>query len=585
MAVIHPATALASKQEQLVPELPEGYFGLVDRLQSAGPVAASRSALVEAALGVWARPGFDTLICLPRLRFEPFGYQLGAARAVLGRMRGRAILADEVGLGKTVEAGIVISELMLRSQAKNVLVVAPVGLLEQWREELDRKFALPSQIIGRTWRPGTGNGEQAIVLASMATARREPLARTLKAVPWDMVVVDEAHRVKNPRSASGRLVRSLTSRHLLLLTATPVENRLMDLFELVSLASPGLLGTASEFRANYSDTTQPENLERLREVMGRAMVRHRRSEVALMLPRRLAQTHRLTPGPEEAELYDLITRRVRAEARHSAPSKALSLIALQRLAGSHPALTGPLLTKNGWDDLADQVGQIGQTEKSKLLIQMLLEHTSKGEKVLVFTAFRPTLDELARLAGEAGIEAAAYHGGLSRRDKDRVMERFRDEAPVLLATESAGEGRNLQFCRKMINFDLPWNPMQIEQRLGRIHRIGQTRDVLLTNLVTRGTIEDRILQVLEAKINLFELVVGELDMILGRVDEDFDFEASVFRAHVESDDDLHLESRLEEIGKQLAGARMSYLASRDRIDELAGEMEPAGDQSTGHDPL
>jgi SNF2 family DNA or RNA helicase len=148
---------------------------------------------------------------------------------------------------------------------------------------------------------------------------------------------------------------------------------------------------------------------------------------------------------------------------------------------------------------------------------------------------------------------------------------FRDEFPVLLSTESAGEGRNLQFCHVMVNMDLPWNPMQIEQRLGRLHRVGQTHDVLLTNLVARDTIEQRILHVLERKINMFELVVGELDMILGRVDDDFDFESSVFDALVSAGDDDDFEARLESLGDDLARARTDYLAGRGAIDALVGE--------------
>jgi len=139
---------------------------------------------------------------------------------------------------------------------------------------------------------------------------------------------------------------------------------------------------------------------------------------------------------------------------------------------------------------------------------------------------------------------------------------------VLLSTEAAGEGRNLQFCHVMVNFDLPWNPMQIEQRLGRIHRIGQQHDVQLTNLVSRGTLEDRLLEVLQAKINLFELVVGELDMILGRVADDLDFETLVFQQYVASRDDAEFQARLDGVGDELARARVGYLATRERLDDL-----------------
>jgi len=167
-----------------------------------------------------------------------------------------------------------------------------------------------------------------------------------------------------------------------------------------------------------------------------------------------------------------------------------------------------------------------------------------------------------------GIAAAHYHGSLARAEKDAAIAAFAGATPVLLSTEAAGEGRNLQFCHAMVNFDLPWNPMRIEQRLGRIHRIGQRHEVVLTNLVARGTIEERLLEVLQAKINMFELVVGELDMILGRVEDDLDIEAVVFAEHVASSDDAELGARLDAVGDRLARARNAYLETRDRIDGL-----------------
>ena len=207
-----------------------------------------------------------------------------------------------------------------------------------------------------------------------------------------------------------------------------------------------------------------------------------------------------------------------------------------------------------------------------MLLDQLRRYAGNGDKVLVFTAFRQTLDQMAGHLAAAGIPAAIYHGSLPRAEKERAIAAFRDDAPVLLSTESAGEGRNLQFCHVMVNMDLPWNPMQIEQRLGRLHRVGQDHEVLLTNLVASGTIEERVLGVLEAKINLFELVVGELDMILGRVDDDFDFETTVFDAFVDSGDDAEFGERMAAIGDDLARARTDYLASRAAIDNLVGEQ-------------
>jgi len=549
------------------------YLTLLARLKQADVVDAGQSALVDAAVEVWSKPGFDTFLTLPRLSFEPFDYQLSAAQTVLRRMRGRAILADEVGLGKTIEAGLVLSELRLRGLADRVLVLTPAGLVGQWREELERKFALPTSII--TARGDEPAADRPVQLVSIAAARREPLRGKLAGQQWDVVIADEAHRLRNPRSASGKLVRSLRARYLLLLTATPVENKLSDLYELVSMVAPGLLGTPAQFRARHGGAQAapagPRNVTELRARTREVMVRHRRSEVALMLPQRLAESVLVTPGAEEAELYTGITRQVRAAGRDASPSQRLALRGLTRLAGSSPAAAAPTLEKLGWGELAERARGIRTPEKARVLTEALRRHVDAGEQVLVFTGFRRTLDLLAAEAERAGLPAVVYDGSLSRREKDAVIARFRDEVPVLLSTESAGEGRNLQFCHTMINVDLPWNPMQIEQRIGRLHRVGQRHDVTITNLVARGSVEQRVLHVLEAKINLFELVVGELDMILGKVDDEFDFEAEVFDAFVGAADDAEFERRLAELGEALTAARSGYLRSRQTIDGLVGE--------------
>ncbi len=554
-------------------EVPSAYERLASRLQERRAVDEATSLLVDQALALWARPGFDTFLSLPELRFEPFDYQLQAAATVLRRMHGRAILADEVGLGKTIEACLVLAELRLRGLARNILVLVPPGLVEQWREELERKFGLPSAIVAGGLPPATS--DPPVLLASLAAARRPPLAGALAECKWDLVIADEAHRLKNPRSASAKAVQSLRTRHLLLLTATPVENRLDDLFHLISLVSPGLLGSAKEFRARHGSTGgQPRNLAALRDATSEVMVRHRRSEVALMLPRRLAQTMCVSPADDEASLYAAVTERVRREGKEAAPTRRLGLLATQRIAGSSPAALAATLARAGWDDLAERAARLGSTHKAQTLVELVARHTQAGEKVVVFTAFRQTLEYLAGVLDAAGVHAAVYHGGLSRLDKDQAVEAFRGPAPVLLTTEAAGEGRNLQFCHVMVNFDLPWNPMQIEQRLGRIHRIGQSHDVVLHNLVARGTVEERILRLLETRINLFELVVGELDMILGRVEDDFDFESFVFHAHLDSRDDAEFDARLEQLGQGLVEARRSYLQTRHGNDELMPSDTP-----------
>jgi SNF2 family DNA or RNA helicase len=564
------------------------FASLMARLGLRPPVDSATSRLVDEALEVWSRPGFDTLVSLSRVHFEPFEHQIATAGVVLRRMRGRAILADEVGLGKTIEAALVLSELRARGLARRALVVTPAGLVGQWQEELDRKFALPSQVVtgssagdlesGGANGIGAG-GDHPVVLASLAAARRDPLRSVLVGQDWDVVIVDEAHRVRNPRGASGRLARDLRSRQLLLLTATPVENRLDDLFQLVSLVAPGLLGTAAEFRRTHGSgaaggsgaSVAVRNIEQLQARTREVMVRHRRSEVALILPQRLAETVKVHLPEPERRLYQDVADRIRGEGRDAAPSRLMGLRSLARLAGSSPAALAPALVRAGWDDLALRAGSLQHSRKEEVLIERVKGHLDRQEKVIVFTAFTPTLERLASALETAGVEVARYHGGLSRAAKDTAVQRFADDVPVLVSTEAAGEGRNLQFCHVMVNMDLPWNPMQIEQRIGRLHRIGQQHDVLVTNIVGVGTIEDRMLEVLESKINLFELVVGELDMILGRVEEDFDFESGIFGAYVQSDDDQQFDLRLGEIGDSLARARTQYVDVRESIDALVGQ--------------
>jgi len=562
----------------VVPRLADelaAYLPLLRRLDGESPVIEDGSTLIDEALAVWARPGFETFMCLARLRFEPFPYQLETAARVLRQMQGRAILADEVGLGKTIEAALVLSELRLRGLATRVLVLVPAGLVGQWREELELKFGLPVLTPKTGGQRFESTTESGIVLSSLAAARRAPMCDALTEASWDLVIVDEAHRLKNQRSASARLAHALRTRYMLLLTATPVENRLSDLFALVSLLRPGSLGSASEFRNRHAARGSGQlarNVVELQRSLRDVMVRHRRSELKMILRRRLAETIHVDPSVEEAELYRLVSERVRAEADRAHPAGLLALRGIQRAAGSSPSAVAPRLERLGWADLAGRAAAVGVSGKVHALLEILERHRRRGEKVVVFTAFRPTLELLGRQLALHGLPAVSYHGGLARGQKDAVIAAFRGEADILLSTEAAGEGRNLQFCHVMVNFDLPWNPMQIEQRLGRIHRIGQEHDVMLTNLVARDTIEERILEVLQAKINLFELVVGELDMILGRIEEDLNFEVLVFDRYLASRDDAEFAVSLAEIGDQLAGARRAHLDDRGSIDQLVGEV-------------
>ncbi len=193
------------------------------------------------------------------------------------------------------------------------------------------------------------------------------------------------------------------------------------------------------------------------------------------------------------------------------------------------------------------------------------------EKLIVFTHFHATLDLLADLLRDMGVDFVLYHGQLTQSQKGEAIDRFEQSSQVLLSTEAAGEGRNLQFCRLMLNFDLPWNPQRIEQRVGRIHRVGQTRPVEIFNLSAEGTVEDYILELLDRKLNMFELVIGEMDMILGHMEDERDFEELVMEIWMQSRSTDEAASGFERLGDALARARQEYQRTHEYDEALFGE--------------
>jgi SNF2 family DNA or RNA helicase len=253
----------------------------------------------------------------------------------------------------------------------------------------------------------------------------------------------------------------------------------------------------------------------------------------------------------------------RSTLRALAEQPALQSTASLAVAEQHQALRA----------LADRAGSLTSWAKGQALQRLLLSQLAADprEKLIVFTHFRATLDLLANLLQEMGLDTVLYHGQLSRAEKDEVIRRFETSAQVLLSTEAAGEGRNLQFCRLMLNFDLPWNPQRIEQRVGRIHRVGQTRPVEIWNLSAEGTIEDYLLEVLDRKLNMFELVIGEMDMILGHLEDDRDFEEIVLDTWAQARTPEEVAAGFAQLGEALARAREAYQRTRDYDEALFGE--------------
>ncbi|MEA4884014.1 MAG: SNF2-related protein [Clostridia bacterium] len=574
---------------------------LVALLESGAFDTIAQSRVHGKSLQLSMSPGFDQLLSLDAVRgIVPFEYQVGVVCQVLQRMRGRAILADEVGLGKTIEAGLILMEYIMRGLVRRVLVLCPPPLISQWRGELESKFGLgfvASDDPAFVSQPDPWASEDRII-ASIDTAKREPHFSRIVSTPFDMIIVDEAHRCRNKNTLTWKLVNSVQKKYILLLTATPVQNDLSELFNMITLVRPGQLETASEFSRNYitrGDRLKPRNAADLRDLMRDIMIRNRRETCGVELPRRRAETVRIAPDPDEASLYARITDEVRGLFRGMHSSQAheqlrLALKTLQKEAGSSMLAAAPTLDRladtlrsrgraeaaEHLEDLADVGVSMRSSAKAEALISLIKQaHT----KVLVFTGYRATLGMLARAMRDNGISHAVFSGDMSRRERDRAIEAFRGESQVLLSTETGGEGRNMQFCNVMVNYDLPWNPMRIEQRIGRIHRIGQEKEVYVFNLSVDGTLESHILDVLDAKINMFELVIGELDMILGNIQDEEDFEDTVMDIWAGAASEAEAADGMRALGDRLAQAKAEYQKTRDYEDRLFGtdlgtEQEP-----------
>jgi superfamily II DNA or RNA helicase len=496
------------------------------------------------------RDSFENLICLSGLHeVRSLWYQEETARKVLRSFRGRALLCDEVGLGKTIEAAIVLKEYIQRGIVKNALILAPSTLVSQWREELKNKFGLdfPSTDDSDFQKKGITFWESPFILASINQAKSK---RNISAVierEYDLVIVDEAHHLKNRNTLNWKLVNSLKKRFLLLLTATPVENNLMELYNLITLLKPGQLKTASAFRNEFmtkGDPTGPQNRSRLKELLGEVMIRNTRALAKIDIPPRFAQTIRVKPGANEMKLYTRITGLVQHINETDRDGNRLLLKNLLAEAGSSPLAVKLTLERllAGREFLWDHEQEIRaihnlcrtiwDTEKNKVLLNLI--RSTKGKKI-VFVNYLGTLDHLSAFLSWNDIPHAVFHGRMGNQQKDEEIRCFREEEKdILVTTEIGGEGRNLQFCHQMVNYDLPWNPMKIEQRIGRIHRLGQTNQVMIYNLCAAESIEDYILDILDRKINMFEMVIGEIDMILGRIREEKEFSDMVYDIWINS---------------------------------------------------
>jgi len=521
---------------------------------------------------------YDQLVCLPTLTaIDKYWYQIETARKVLRQLGGRALLADEVGLGKTIEAGLICAEYLARGMVSSLLILTPASLVSQWQQELSEKFGItavttddrnPQQSLEAFWT------ENPRIIASLNTAKSAKHFAAVTGRTWDLVVVDEAHHLKNRATLNWKLVNALNKRFMLMLTATPVQNSLVELFNLLTLLKPGLLQTEALFKKEYVDSKNgrvPKNPDKLRSLMREVMVRNTRALVDVKLPKRFATTITVEPSAGEQQLYQDLNDYLRSDETLD----KLSRTNLLMRAGSSPrALAESLkhltqrIPSEELKALAKRAAQVKQVEKAKALVEMLKK---SRQKTLVFSTHKATSAYLAKTLEAADIPFAEFQGGMSLKEKDGAIAAFRDTVSVLLASETGGEGRNIQFANVIVNYDLPWNPMKIEQRIGRIHRIGQTQDVFIFNFCLKDSIEEYILRVLHDKINMFELVVGEVETILGNVDDDFDFSDVVMGIWLSHQAKPELDHAFDQFADNLLQAKDQYRQNQALDEQIFGE--------------
>ncbi|ADO73242.1 SNF2-related protein [Stigmatella aurantiaca] len=590
-------------------------------------------------------------------------HQVEAAMFALDSLsRGGCMLADEVGLGKTIEAGLVIGQLMAEGKTR-ILILAPATLRAQWNSELREKFDLDSVLVdGRTVR-ATGNcfDQPFPVICSHPFAANK--AAMVAEIPWDVVVIDEAHRLRNVYKAghkTGQALRAaLNGRPKLLLTATPLQNDLMELFGLMSLLDEQILGPEHAFRSRYQVDPEAGGLkedavtelkERLAPLVQRTLRRQVREYVRYTNRRSIVED--FAPSPEEQDLYEKVSEYLRrSEAAAIEPGKkTLLTLCYRKLLASSTYAIAPTLRRlaenlekrleaaklgaqalalfepeevkqfaeegEEWSDdpakpanirtlqnemwelkqYADLADSIKVNAKGEALRRALdrtftvMRAHQWPEKALIFTESKRTQQYLFNLLSDNGYRGkiSLLSGDVASTPEERraLVEDFRHRMQILICTEAGAEGLNLQFCNLVVNYDLPWNPQRVEQRIGRCHRYGQQRDVLVINFLNRQNAADaRLFELLEKKLNLFDGVFGASDEILGALESGVDFERRVLDIYqsCRHPDDINAAfDKLRSDMEQRISTRMTEMRSvvLERFDgDVRRRLRVAGDQA------
>jgi len=594
---------------------------------------------------------YDRFLSLTNNRIEIEPYQVQAAYEILNSYDHRYLVGDEVGLGKTIEAGIVIEELIARNRADRVLIVAPAPLTAQWQEEMrrkfDRNFVIYDRETVRTHRQSHPNQnvwlQDDLIITSIDFAKQDDVLEALRNldIPWDVAVFDEAHHLTARRSSDDSIERTQrymvgeavaeNSDALLLLTGTPHKGKSDQFYFLISLLDP--------YRFSHESQIHPDALEDL-------MIRRLKDDMyetdgTRMFPEKNIEALGVDMSPAERKLYDDVTEYIReyynlAQQEENKAAGFTMVIYQKRLVSSIYAIRKSLenrmraiqndavaeglsddvqeliprystepetLTDAERERVEDELETVtitlnrAQIEQELTRVKQLwqqaknIETDSKAqllrrfvddiiandpdEKILIFTEYTDTLEYL-REQILSNYDIAQVYGDLNQDRRRQEIADFESEKTVMIATDAAQEGLNLQFAHIMVNYDLPWNPIRIDQRMGRLHRYGQERTVEIRNLFFKNTRESEILNLLIEKTNQIESDLGMRSDVLGHVLEDVDLDDTIMSAIAEDRSTnqvvADIEKTIEERRQALQTVESEFLI-RDRFDLSEEDQE------------
>ena len=570
-----------------------------------------------------------------------------------------AILADEVGLGKTIEAGIILSQ-HWSEHKRRLLVICPANLRKQWASELQEKFFLPSVILeSKSFNEAVENGcfnpfdTENIVICSLQFAKTK--AAYIKRTAWDLVIVDEAHRLRNVYKPQNRIANvikeSIETRKKILMTATPLQNSILELYGLVSIIDDYVFGDLRSFKSQFGHNLTEKDYMELRRRLQPVCKRTLRRQVLeyIKYTKRIAIVEEFFPSDSEQKLYDMVTDYLSKPRLYALPNsqrQLMTLILRKLLASSTYAIYGTICSliarlqamldrneaasigdndivneyaddNDEWVDaeevesyeaeelhpadiegirkeikeletFRDLAEKIKKNSKAEHLFVALdkgfeqLRNLGAAPKALIFTESRRTQEFLYELLERRGYKGRVVRFNGTNSDKEStaiyrawmdkykgtakitgsptadrraaIVDYFRNEATIMIATEAAAEGINLQFCSLIVNYDMPWNPQRIEQRIGRCHRYGQKFDVVVINFLNKGNAADvRVYELLDQKFQLFNGVFGASDEVLGSIGSGVDFEKRIAQIYNECRTTAEIEQAFDALQAELQG--------------------------------